>query len=102
MTFKFVAMNSPDLNNFTNILTLFTNAWFWGAMAIYTCTTLLWINILQSVPLSIAYPFIALGFIFVPMGAYFIFQEPLSIKYVIGVLLILVAIHLITTSQSSF
>jgi len=97
--FKLAAMSAPALNSLQSVLSLTGNAWFWAAMGVYTCTTLLWINALQSVPLSIAYPFIALGFIFVPLAAMFLFNEPLGLKYVIGVLLILIALRLITTGQ---
>ncbi|MEM8833629.1 MAG: SMR family transporter [Pseudomonadota bacterium] len=93
------AMNAPALNSIQNILGLFFNGWFWAATIVYTCTTILWMNALQNIPLSIAYPFIALGFIFVPLAAMFLFNEPLGLKYVIGVLLILIALRLITTGQ---
>jgi multidrug transporter EmrE-like cation transporter len=99
--FKLAAMKAPALNSVASVLSLAHNSWFWAAMAVYTCTTLLWINALQTVPLSVAYPFIALGFIFVPLAAFFLFNEPLGLKYGIGIILILIALKLITGGQET-
>lgn len=65
---------------------------FWGALLLYGCGTLLWINILQSVPLSRAYPFAALGFVIVPVLATLFFAERLTLTYGVGALLIVVGV----------
>ena len=69
---------------------------FWIALLLYGTATLLWIYLLQSVPLSRAYPFAALGFLFVPLMAMTIFGEKLSAAYGAGVTLIVAGI-LVTT-----
>ena len=74
LLFKKVAETSDILSSFSGILGLLTNFWFWVALVIYGIATLLWIYILQKIALSQAYPFVALGFIFVPLGARFLFQ----------------------------
>ena len=94
--FKFTAINSPPLNTIQGVLTLPLNPWFWLALVLYGAATLIWMATLQQVALSLAYPFVALGFIFVPLASYFIFKESLDGQYIIGIVLILVALKLIT------
>jgi drug/metabolite transporter (DMT)-like permease len=65
---------------------------FWLALVLYGLGTLLWIYILQTVPLSRAYPFMALAFVMVPLLAVAFFAERLNLTYVIGALLIVAGV----------
>lgn len=65
---------------------------FWGALILYAGGTLLWIYILQSVPLSRAYPFAALGFVVVPILAVVFFSERVTLTYALGALLIVAGV----------
>jgi len=65
---------------------------FWLALALYGCGTLLWIWVLQTVPLSRAYPFAALGFVIVPVIAAVFFAERLSLTYALGAGLIIAGV----------
>jgi len=97
--FKLTALNSPPLNSIQGLMTLPLNPWFWGALVLYGIATVIWTITLQNVALSIAYPFAALGFVFVPLASYVIFKEPINLQYIIGVVLILVALKLITAGK---
>lgn len=97
--FKLTAINAPPLNSLQGVLSLPTNIWFWGALVLYGTATLIWTAALQHVSLSIAYPFVAIGFVIVPLASYFIFKEPISWNYAAGVVLILVALKLITMGR---
>ncbi len=97
--FKMAAQIAPPLNSVQNLLTLAFNHWLWLALALYAISTLIWISVLQTVPLSIAYPFVALGFVVIPLASYVLFKEPLNWHYGVGILLILVALKLITGSS---
>ena len=94
--FKLAALNSAALTTFSGLFGLAMNIWFWLALIIYGGATLLWIYILQNVPLSLAYPFVALGFIFVPAIAFLFFKEPVNIQYFAGLALILGGLAVIT------
>ena len=98
--FKFSALSTPSLASFSGAVGLVTNLWFWAAITLYGVSTLLWIYILQQISLSIAYPFVALGFIFVPAIGYLIFKEPINLYYMAGVLMILGGLGLITVLGS--
>lgn len=52
----------------------------------------LWIIALRDVPLSLAYPFTAFAFIFVPILALIIFGERVNIYYFIGLIMIIIGI----------
>jgi drug/metabolite transporter (DMT)-like permease len=65
---------------------------FWAAISLYGCATLLWVYLLQSVPLSRAYPFAALGFVIVPVLAVGLFGERLTPTYIAGAALIVAGI----------
>jgi undecaprenyl phosphate-alpha-L-ara4N flippase subunit ArnE len=64
----------------------------WVAVALYAGATLLWVRILTTVPLSRAYPFVALAFVLVPAAGYVFFHEPITIRYALGTALIVIGV----------
>ncbi|MGZ5000746.1 MAG: EamA family transporter [Methylomonas sp.] len=64
------------------------NFYLLGGIVLYGSLTLLWVWILRSVPLSKAYPFVALSFLFTPMLSKLFLDERLSTGYFAGLLLI--------------
>jgi len=64
----------------------------WLALALYGAATLLWVRILTTVPLSRAYPFMALAFVLVPAAGYLLFNETVTSRYAIGTALIVVGV----------
>lgn len=69
-----------------------------GAMFLYGITSLAWVWVLQRIPLGKVYPFMALAFVFVPIGTYFIFDEHFEPQYVFGVAFIIAGVFLTTTA----
>jgi drug/metabolite transporter (DMT)-like permease len=92
--FKQTADTMPPIQSARSLLALGALPSFWAACLLYGAATLLWIKLLQSVPLSRAYPFVALGFVLVPAAAMLLFREPLTLRYGAGALLIMVGIWL--------
>lgn len=82
----------------TDLLSLAAIPSFWLALTLYGLGTLLWIFILQTVPLSRAYPFMALAFVMVPLMAMMFFAERLNLTYAIGTLLIVAGV--VVTSRA--
>jgi drug/metabolite transporter (DMT)-like permease len=66
------------------------------ALAIYGLATILWVWVLQHVPLGIAYPVFAMAFIIVPVLAYLFLGEALSSRHFLGGLLIMAGIVVAT------
>jgi drug/metabolite transporter (DMT)-like permease len=94
LLFKFVALRVPPGGELTGIFSdqaaLVAMA---AALALYAGATGLWIHVLRSLPLSAAYPFVALTFFIVPVGAALLFGEKLSAYNMLGGVLILTGIY---------
>lgn len=66
------------------------------AIIIYLIAMLAWIQALRSTPLSIAYLFMSISFIIVPLAATFIFNESLPRYYIPGMSMIVIGLILIS------
>jgi len=69
--------------------------YFISAGTLYAVASFLWVIALNRVDLSKAYPFMASGFIIVPILGYFLLNETLSLNYFIGVAMIFAGIVII-------
>lgn len=76
------------------------NGWLIVALALYGVTTLLWVWVLRHAPLHLAYPFMALAFVFVPLLSNVFLGEPLHIKTFVGGALILAGVILAASVQT--
>jgi drug/metabolite transporter (DMT)-like permease len=65
------------------------NPIFIAALALYGFGTIVWIFVLRQVPLTIAYSFMGLTFCFVPLLAQLFLGESLTLRYFLGVVLII-------------
>lgn len=79
-----------------DIFGLVFNPWFYFAVFVYGGSTFLWVMILRKIPLGLAYPMFALGFIIVPVLDYFIFKEPLRITTLVGGAVIILGVIIAT------
>lgn len=68
------------------------NVYLLSAIVLYGMATLLWVWVLRRVPLNVAYPFTALAFVVVPMASFFLLDEPLSARLILGSFLIVAGI----------
>lgn len=73
----------------------FFNAWILIGLFAYGVGTLLWIYVLSRMPLTVAYPFTALTFALVYLAGVFLFGEPMTLRALSGVILILGGLFLI-------
>ena len=69
-----------------------TAATLFAAMTLYAITSIAWVWLLQKVELGRVYPLMALAFVLVPLGSYFIFGERFQPQYFVGVALIVTGI----------
>jgi undecaprenyl phosphate-alpha-L-ara4N flippase subunit ArnE len=67
------------------------------ALVIYGIGTVVWVYVLKSVPLTVAYPFMALTFCAVPLLAWGLLGETLSLRYGLGTGLIVAGLLVINT-----
>lgn len=99
LLFKKTSQHLSGDFNLQMLVDLLTNLWFITAVFFYGAATLLWVYILKDTPLSFAYPFVALGFIIIPVASWFIWNEPISFQYAVGTALILSGIFIIVKSS---
>ena len=71
------------------------NLHFYGAIVLYAALTVVWVWLLTRIPLSRAYPFVVLSFVFTPLLAAMLFGEALNLWYFAGLALILSGLALI-------
>ena len=79
-----------------NLFGLIWNIYFVSAAVVYAGYAVLWAWILTFIPLSRAYPFVALAFAVTPLLGAFLFGELITTRLVVGVLLILCGLLLVT------
>jgi undecaprenyl phosphate-alpha-L-ara4N flippase subunit ArnE len=70
-----------------NVLTI-----LFVVLVLYGGATLVWISVLRHLPLSVAYVFMSLSFAIVPMLAVIFLHEPFTLRYVVGMVLIICGI----------
>lgn len=93
--FKQVAINYNKAESFFDIGVI---GLLLVAGSMYAISSGLWVWALRSVEISKAYPYFALGFVFVPILSSLLFGEILTLRYGLGVLLIVIGVSLTNTS----
>jgi drug/metabolite transporter (DMT)-like permease len=92
--FKRAADLGPPLRGVADLGALAGNAWLWAALLVYGGATLYWVYLLQQLPLSRAYPFAALSFVLVPAFAWLVLGDAITLRYGLGVALIVIGMYL--------
>ena len=92
--FKRGASSAERVTSVGSLVSLFISPTIVGALCLYAVTTVLWVFTLQQVPLTRAYPFMALGFVLVPLAAMVFLGESMSLRYAGGMVLILLGLYL--------
>ena len=62
------------------------------ALFIYGIATVLWIITLRQTPLNIAYPFVGLAFLMVPVLSWFWMNEQISLNTIFGGVIIVIGV----------
>ena len=70
-----------------------------GAYVLWAGLSLFWLLIIRDVPLTRAYPFVALSFLFTPLLAWIAFGEGPDLRYALGIALI--AVGVVLTQKAS-
>lgn len=94
--FKMASGRMGDAN-IAGFIRLISDPIFIVAIVIYAAATFLWVYVLRSVPLSIAYSFNALTFVIVPLLSVLLLGEVLTIRNVIGAAFIIAGLLVVTS-----
>lgn len=95
--FKLASRDVSSLSA-ASLVKLSMNGYFLVALVLYGLATISWIYVLRHFPLSRAYLFMGLSFVFVPLLSYFFLKEPLGLKYLAGAACIIFGIWLARTA----
>ncbi|MGY3494957.1 EamA family transporter [Bradyrhizobium sp. USDA 4502] len=94
--FRIGAQQAEPVTDLSSAIWLMLNPVVIAALTLYGGTTVLYIYILQNVPLSSAYPFMALSFILVPLAAVLFLGETVGLNYVVGMALVIAGLFVTT------
>ena len=91
------AMNELVYNKniIVNAINALTNSNLIYGIILYIVTSLLWLYTIKDMPLSKAYPFLALTFVLVPILSKIFFQEHVGITQLLGMIIIVVGVLLV-------
>ena len=82
------AAESIDITTHGWLQGLLFNPWLLSGLMIYVGATALWLYVLRILPLSVAYPFVALAFFLVPLLSWYFLDEQIGWNTLMGATLI--------------
>jgi multidrug transporter EmrE-like cation transporter len=94
LLFKKVGLIMRGQPFFDGVLAVLASPTLYLALGLYGIATALWIWILSRVSLSLAYPWVGVGVILVPLLAYFVYGERVNAMYWVGATLVTAGIIL--------
>lgn len=81
--------------------TMLKNPWFMIGLAAYALSVLTWLFVLRRVPLAVAAPFVALVYVLVPLASLLVFDDVVSPKMWLGMLLVVCGVTLVAQGSKS-
>ena len=84
------------------LIRLFAQVRFVAGFALYFLASVVWFRVVATEPLSVAYPIlVSCTFVLVTAGAVILFREPIGLRQVLGLVVILTGIVLVSSSGGS-
>jgi drug/metabolite transporter (DMT)-like permease len=68
------------------------NKWLFAALLVCAAAVIVWVWILKTTPLNLAYAYSSIVYLTVPVAAYFAFNEKIDAFYAVGCLLIVIGV----------
>ena len=95
--FKLAALRFTPAARWTdNVVSLALNPYLVIAVLLYALLSVVWVWVLTFVPLSIAYPFVALTFVLTVASGALLFGEPVTVRLMLGGAMIIAGLIVIT------
>ena len=82
----------------TSLLTVATNKWLIGGVALHVLALTLWVTALRQAPLSVAYPFIVMGLVMVGVLSWTVMGEPIGPARAVGYAVIIIGTAIVAAS----
>ena len=81
-----------DTDRLHYLLAMFTDVWVLSSLGAAVLAAVCWMLAIERLEVGYAYPFMALSFVLVPLGATALFGEPLPTIQLLGIGLIVVGV----------
>ena len=78
------------------VMVVASNLYLWLGLMLYALGAVLWLGVLARIDVSIAYPFVGLGFILTALFGVFLLGEAFSVIRFVGTCLVVLGIVLVT------
>jgi multidrug transporter EmrE-like cation transporter len=78
-----ISTGKPE-NIFTNAWVIAMNPWIIGGIILHMCALAIWLWALSRVDLSVAYPFLAIGYVLVSLASWVWFGEEITSLRILG------------------
>ncbi|MDH5711962.1 MAG: EamA family transporter [Gammaproteobacteria bacterium] len=89
---SFVELSVQGQPILTNVWHIVTNPWVFGGMFMHVSALVVWLWALTRVDISFAYPFLAVGYIFVSLLAWYWLGENITSTRISGMAIIIIGI----------
>ena len=89
---KFSFNISTLVHQYTRIL---LNPFVIAGLFAFFISMLIWLYVLSRMELSFAYPFVALNYVLILFGSYFLLKETITLHKMIGVVVIIIGVYLV-------
>jgi multidrug transporter EmrE-like cation transporter len=80
-------------------ISIFSSPWVLAGLTCFGLSALVWLFVLSKIPVSTAYPFVALGIAITAASGRFLLNEPISAAKAFGI--VLVVLGVVTVGASS-
>lgn len=81
------------------VLAVTTSPMVWVGLFLYSFSAVVWLFVLAKLPVSVAYSFVALGFLLTMSLGCLVLGEPLTLRKLAGTALVMLGILLVTTGR---
>lgn len=91
--FKYIAITEKYY------LAILSSPVFYISCSLFLVQAYIWIKVLKTTPLSIAYPFTSLIFVFILISGAYFFNEPIDLGHIFGTIVIVAGVITLATEK---
>lgn len=103
-----MGMSNPKVQNdliiagslFEKLFIALTNVYVVAGISMYLLSMILWLVVLSKIDVSVAYPFVGLGFIITMVLGFLLLNEQISTMRVMGTILVVCGVLMVSSTQA--
>jgi multidrug transporter EmrE-like cation transporter len=80
-------------------ITVLLNPFVFSGLMLYGFSAVVWLFVLARLDLSIAYPFVSVGFVLTMSLGCLLFGEPFTLRKVLGTLVVMLGVYLVAAAR---